>query len=507
MKFIIRLSPELTIKSKPVRKRAIILLKNNIKKHFDFNEIPVHISGNWDIINLEYNKLIEKKENYIIISKKIINILSKISGISHFMEVVSFSIEECSSKDEIFDKIYKKTAEIHLNSIKWKSFVVRAKRTGLHWFSSSDIERYVWGGLLKFWENTCVDLHNPEITVNFEVRDNIFHVIKKSIKWMDWYPIWFQDKVVSLISGGFDSGVATHSMMKRWCKVDYLFFNLWGSAHELWVKQVSHYLWKNFSIPHKKARFITVNFEGVIEQLLTKVNHRFRWILLKRFMLKVASMVAENNYYALVKWDSLGQVSSQTLKNMYVIDKASDCLVLRPLISDNKQEIIDVSRKIWTYHFACNMPEYCGVISDKPATWASLEDILEEEKNIENYVLVDAYMNRKIEKVADMLEENFERKSEIETVYEIWEDEILIDIREEENKSGHPQGVSLQNILQIPFFKINSEFPKLNQTKTYLFYCDKWVLSELHWLYLKENWFKNIKIFRNEISKASACEK
>ncbi len=502
MKYIIRLSPELTIKSKPVRKRAIILLKNNIKKHFDYSEVPVHISGSWDVINLEYNKLIPTSKEWLegaeIISKKIMNLLSKISGISHFMEVVTFSLEECKSQDEIFDTIYKKTAEIHLDNIKWKSFVVRAKRTGLHNFSSSEIERYVWGGLLKFGENCKVDLHNPNITVKFEIRNNIFHVIKKSVKWMDWYPIWFQDKVVSLISGGFDSGVATYSMMKRWCKVDYLFFNLWWSAHELWVKQVSHYLWKTFSVPHKKARFITVNFEWIIEQLLTKVNHKFRWILLKRFMLKVSSMVAENNYYALVKWDSLGQVSSQTLKNMYVIDKASNCLVLRPLIADNKQEIIDVSRKIWTYYFACNMPEYCGVISDKPSTWAKLEDILEEEKNIEDSVLIDAYMSRKMEFVKDMLEEDFKNKSEIETVYEIWEDEILIDIREDSNVGSAGLQTLQKDVLQIPFFKINSEFPKLDQTKTYLFYCDKWILSELHWLYLKENWFENIKIYRNE---------
>ena len=128
------------------------------------------ISWNWDIINLEYNKLIEKNEDYEIISKKIINILSKISGISHFMEVVSFSIEECSSKEEIFDKIYKEVANIHLDNIKWKSFVARAKRTWLHWFTSSEIERYVWGWLLKFWENCKVDLHNPEIIINFEIK-------------------------------------------------------------------------------------------------------------------------------------------------------------------------------------------------------------------------------------------------------------------------------------------------------------------------------------------------
>ena len=498
MKYIIRLSPELTIKSKPVRKRALILLKNNIKKHFDFNEIPVHITWNWDIINLEYNKLIEwweiEEKN---ISTKIKNILSKISGISHFMEVSTFSIEDCTSKEEIFDKIYKEVSKVHLDNIKWKSFVVRAKRTGLHWFSSSDIERYVGGWLLKFGENCRVDLHNPEVKVTFEVRDNIFHVIKKSIKWTDGYPIGFQDKVVSLISGGFDSWVATYSMMKRGCQVDYLFFNLWGSAHELWVKQVSHYLWKIFSIPHKKARFITVNFEWVIEELLTKVNHRFRWILLKRFMLKVASMVAENNYYALVKWDSLGQVSSQTLKNIHVIDKASDCLVLRPLIANNKQEIIDISRKIWTYHFACNMPEYCWVISDKPATWAKLDDILKQEENISIEVLNRAVNWRKTEFVKTMMDEyKWKDSTEIETVFLPWNDEIVIDLREELDCKKNPLIIENTEILNIPFFEINHKFKDLDNNKTYLFYCDKWVLSNLYWLYLKENWFNNIKVYR-----------
>jgi thiamine biosynthesis protein ThiI len=114
-------------------------------------------------------------------------------------------------------------------------------------------------------------------------------------------------------------------------------------------------------------------------------------------------------------------------------------------------------------------------------------------------------MNRKMELVKDMLEENFERKSEIETVYEIWKDEVLIDIREENstpllNKEG-------LGMVKIPFFKINSEFSKLDQDKTYLFYCDKWVLSELHWLYLKEKWFNNIKIYRTDKPKVSSCEK
>jgi len=110
-----------------------------------------------------------------------------------------------------------------------------------------------------------------------------------------------------------------------------------------------------------------------------------------------------------------------------------------------------------------------------------------------------------MEKVSEMLEKDFEKKSKIETVYEIWSEEIVIDIRENEN-SEYPQPIQ-KNTLKIPFFKINSEFKKLDQSKTYLFYCDKWVLSELHWLYLKELGFDNIKIYRTEKPKVSSCSK
>ena len=498
MKYLIKLSPEITIKSKPVRKRAIMMLKNNIKKHFYYNDITVNISWNWDVINLEHNKKIENSQQEIALNIQIVNILKKIAWIAHFMEVVTFSLEDCISQDEIFDTIFQKTKEIHLKTIKWKSFVVRIRRTGLHAFTSTDIERYVWGGLLKYGEDCKVMLKNSDVTIKLEIRDKKFHVIKQQVAWINGYPIGFQEKVVSLISGGFDSGVSTYSMMKRWCQVDYLFFNLWGSAHELWVKQVAHYLWKNYSIPHKKARFITVNFEEVMEKLLTQINHKFRGIILKRFMLKVASKVAENNYYALIKGDSLWQVSSQTLKNMHVIDKASDTLVLRPLIADNKQEIVDISRKIWTYHFACNMPEYCGTISDKPSTGAKLEDILEEEKNISDSILDTAFENRKMEFVKDIPENNsLVSNNEIERVTQIQKDEIVIDVREEALIKKQKLKADWE-ILEIPFFHINSRFPKLNQEKTYLFYCDKWILSELHGLYLQEKWFTNIKIFRPE---------
>lgn len=496
MKYLIKISPEITIKSKPVRKRAIVMLKNNIKKHLAFNNITVNILWNWDVITLEHNKLIEDQEEKIAIKIQISQILSCVSGIAHFMEVATFSIQDCTSQDDIFNTVFQETKKIHLETIKNKSFVVRIRRTWLHNFTSTEIERYVWWWLLEHWENCRVQLKKPDVTIKLEIRDKNFHIIKHQVQWTWWYPVGFQEKVLSLISWGFDSWVSTYSMMKRWCQVDYLFFNLGWSAHELWVKQVAHYLWKTFSIPHKKARFITVNFEEIMEQLLTKVNHKYRWIILKRYMLKVASMIAENNYFALIKWDSLWQVSSQTLKNMHVVDKASDTLVLRPLIADNKQEIVDVSMKIWTYNFACNMPEYCGAISDRPSTWAELSEIIEEEKNIDEKIVTDAFELRKFEFIKDLTESNEEKnKNSVEKVSIIEEGEIIIDVREEEKIKKSPLNKATEKI-EIPFFHINSRFPKLDQEKTYLFYCDKWILSELHALYLQEKWFTNIKVFR-----------
>ena len=467
------------------------MLNNNIKKHLIFNEIRAHVTWTWDRINIEWD------------DSEIPKILKNIPGISHFMEVETFKFPE--KEEEIFDFVYKKTKDFYLDKIEGKTFVARVKRSWNHDFRSIDLERYIWGWLLKSANNAKVKIKNPDVTVKVEVKDNKIHIIKHRVKWIWGYPVWFQDKVLSLISGWFDSGVSTYSMMKRGCEVDYLFFNLWWSAHELWVKQVAFYLWKTFSVPHKRVRFITVNFEEIIAELLTKVNHRFRWILLKRFMLKVASKISEDHYFALVKWDSLGQVSSQTLKNMHVIDKASTNLVLRPLIAYNKQEIVDISKEIWTYNFACNMPEYCWVISDKPATWAKLDDILKEEENIAEAILEKAIESRKTEFVKEMMEQYSKSEDvELKVVFLPGKEDIIVDIREESEKKKNPLRLKEKNkVIEIPFFEINHKFKDLDNEKTYLFYCEKWVLSNLHGLYLKEKGFDNIKIYRKNEEKSS----
>lgn len=484
MTIIIKISPEVMIKSKPVRKRTIQLLTNNINIFLkDFSQ-KIKILALRDKIIIDFKSEINEIE-----INEIIKILAFIPWIYNFSSVIKWSLSD-------LDNLYLETKDIFLEQIKNKTFVVRVHRTWKHNFKSIDAEKYLWWLFLNNSNNAKVKLENPDVTINFEINQTNYFVIQNKYYWIWWYPVSFQWKVLSLISGWFDSWVSTFLSMKRWCEVDFLFFNLGWYAHELGVKQVSYYLWKNFS-KNYSSNFITINFEEIIKELLTKIDHKYRWIILKRIMLKCASAVWQKSHFALVKWDSLWQVSSQTLVNMSVVDSSSSMLVLRPLITYDKQEIVDISKKIWTFDYACNMPEYCWVISDKPATKSDEDTILKEEEKLWDLLIQNAINNQKIESIKNVIYSDEDDKNIwVEISYLAWNNEIIIDIREPEKIKKNPLNLKWIDILHIPFYEINHIFVTLEQNKNYLLYCDKWVLSKLHILYLKEKWFHNIKVFR-----------
>ncbi len=487
MKIIIKVSPEIIIKSKPVRRKTIQLLTNNIWCFLSGYKWKIKIHTLWDRIDIEFIDIPEKEK------KDIIKILSFIPWIYNFYLVEDHDFIN-------LEDVFIKTKDCFLQKINGKSFVVRVERSWTHNFTSVDAEKFLWSLFLENSPTSKVNLKNPEETIKIEIKDLKFFAIHEKYVGISGYPVWFQWKVLSLISGWFDSSVSTYLSMKRWCEVDFLFFNLWGSAHEIWVKQVTYYLWKTFS-PNYKAIFYTVNFEWIIKELLTKINHKYRWVILKRLMLRCASEIWQKSHYALIKWDSLWQVSSQTLINMNLVDKSSSILTLRPLITSDKQEIIDVSKKIWTYNFACNMPEYCGVISDNPSTRAKEIDVLKEENLIDENLIIETINTKKFEKITDVLKDDLEELQEwLEISYIPWENEVIIDLRETDKIKKAPLVIQKTSILNIQFFDINSKFIELDKEKTYLFYCDKWVLSKLHALYLKEKWFTNIKIYRPLVS-------
>lgn len=484
MKFIVKLFPEITIKSKPVRRRFIQRLQSNIKIILQRIDDSAKVSGQWDkiVVNARHST---PEQGQLMVDALLVT-----PGIAHFLIVNEYPLGD-------FHDIYERTKTAYENRIAGKTFVVRVKRSGNHDFASTEIERYVGGGLNQHTEAKGVDLKNPDVKVQLEIRDNKLYVVEERYEGIGGYPMGSQEPVLSLISGGFDSTVSSYLTMKRGCKTHFLFFNLGGAAHETGVKQVSYYLWQRYSSSHR-VKFITVPFEAVVEEILTKVHHSQMGVVLKRMMMRAGTEIAESmNLSALVTGECLAQVSSQTLPNLKVIDGVTDALVLRPLITSDKQDIIDLSRVIGTFEFAETMPEYCGVISDRPTTHAKIKRILEEEETFDNCVLAQAISDATVISIDDIAKAADE-ELEIQTRSQLVQGETVIDIRHPDEGEANPLMVKNAKVLKIPFYQLQREFPELDAQKHYLLWCPKGVMSRLHGLYLKDQGYPNLSIYRPE---------
>lgn len=486
MKFIIKLQPEITMKSRPVRKRFTKILDSNVKNVLRRVDEDVRTKVNWD--NIEVTSKNTSPENRQIL----IDTLKCIPGILHFLEV-----EEHTFTD--LHNIFEKTLASLGHLIENKSFCVRAKRTGKHEFTSLELEQYVGGGLNQNVESARVQLKKPDVTVRIDIKDDRLFIVTERHEALGGFPIATQEDVLSLMSGGFDSGVSSYQMIRKGSRTHFCFFNLGGSAHELGVKQVSHFLWSKYGASHK-VKFFAVDFEPVVAEILEKVDNGQMGVILKRMMMRAAAKIADKaGIQSLVTGEALGQVSSQTLTNLNVIDRVTETLILRPLVAYDKQDIINIARRIGTEDFAKTIPEYCGVISQKPTVKAVLSKIHAEEDNFDMEILNNVVENVRILDIRDIgkeTEEEINTVKEIETVDSAGHDHVVIDIRSAEEEDANPLELGDIGVIHIPFFKLATQFGDLDQNKTYLLYCDRGVMSKLQALYLHDNGFANVKVYR-----------
>ncbi|QDF28823.1 tRNA uridine 4-sulfurtransferase [Halarcobacter anaerophilus] len=476
-KFIVKFSPEIMIKGSKAKRQMIDQLFANIKKIL--NKISEEI---------EYKKLFDKIEVVCPIEKveEVREKLLETSGIELVLEAIQ--IDNMTTLDEIKKVVNEKMAE----EIQNKTFVVRAKRTGQQEFKSTDIERIVGGYMLANNPTSKVDLRNPEVTIKVELIHKQLNIITNRYSGLSGFPLGTQGDILSLMSGGFDSTVASYLTMKRGIKTHFIFFNLGGIAHEIGVKQVAFYLWNKFGSSHK-VTFTSVPFEDVVTEIFNSTSQSYMGVTLKRLMLMASEKIANNlKIDALLTGESVAQVSSQTLRNLALIDQATQKLVLRPLSTMNKPEIIDIAEKIGTRKFAENMPEYCGVISKNPVTHGSYERMEKEAKKF-NYEVLDKAVEEALTINVDEIISDVNSIGEVEVVHDISKGNYtVIDIRQNDECIE-----TCCETIKIPFYKLKSEFEKLPQDKEYLFYCDKGVLSQLHAQYLIDSkGYKNIKVYR-----------
>ncbi len=490
MHFIVKLFPEITIKSTPVRRRLIKQLRNNLRLLLRPVAAGISVRRDWEKIE------ISAAGDDDAVASRVSDILARTPGIANFARVKRYPLGDM---EDVCDR----TLALWGEALAQKTFCVRVKRNGEHSFSSTEVERLVGGHLLQHSRASGVRLKDPDIVVRLEIRSQWLYIVQSQRPGLGGFPIGSQDPVLSLVSGGFDSTVASYLMMRRGIRTHFCFFNLGGRAHEVGVKEVAYYLWHKFGATHR-VQFVTVPFEPVVAEILRRVDKSQMGVVLKRMMLRAAARVAkEVDVQALVTGEAVGQVSSQTLANLNVIDSVTDTLVLRPLVATDKGEIIDLSRRIGTEQFAANMPEYCGVISVRPTTRARRDRIEYEESKFDFATLETALANReikRIDKVVDDLEADFDFALVTDLSAGLTpaalQATVVVDIRHPDEEELSPLRLGSVSIEKVPFYTLNSVFPRLNADKTYLLYCEKGVMSQLHAAHLRDAGFDNVGVYR-----------
>ncbi|WP_144935649.1 tRNA uracil 4-sulfurtransferase ThiI [Pseudomonas alabamensis] len=482
MKLIVKVFPEITIKSRPVRKRFIRQLGKNIRTVLKDLDPALSVDGVWD--NLEVNTQVEDEK----LQREMVERMSCMPGIAHFLQVEEYPLGD-------FDDIVDKCRAYFGPLLAGKRFSVRCKRAGHHDFTSMDVDRYVGSQLRQQCGAAGIDLKHPEVEVRLEIRHQRLFIVHTRHPGIGGYPLGALEQTLVLMSGGFDSTVAAYQMMRRGLMTHFCFFNLGGRAHELGVMEVAHYLWKKFG-SSQRVLFVSVPFEEVVGEILGKVDDSYMGVTLKRMMLRASANIAERlQIDALVTGEAISQVSSQTLPNLAIIDQATDKLVLRPLLASHKQDIIDTAYQIGTAEFAKHMPEYCGVISVNPTTCAKPHRVVREEQEFDMAVLERALERARFISIDNVIDE-LGKDVAVEEVGEALPGQIVIDIRHPDAQEDAPLVLDGIEVQALPFYAINNRFKQLDANRQYLLYCDRGVMSRLHAHHLLSEGHANVRVYR-----------
>jgi tRNA uracil 4-sulfurtransferase len=221
-----------------------------------------------------------------------------------------------------------------------------------------------------------VDLTAPEATVYVQIYQDGVYLFNRRIEGPGGLPVGVSGLVMALFSGGIDSPVAAHLMLKRGCEVEFVHFHLLRRTQSICENKVVE-LARAVVRPHRLSTTVHMLPAHPFQMAVLEQVSDVELVVFRRFILRAAARLAqERGALALVTGDNLGQVASQTLKNLHVTGRAVEMPVLRPLIAFDKEEIIRVAREIQTYELSIQpYQDVCSIRAQHPATWASMADV------------------------------------------------------------------------------------------------------------------------------------
>ncbi len=308
--------------------------------------------------------------------------LSRLPGIANFLRAAPAACDF----DAITETVLGELAGVEANS-----FRVTARRADKRFpLTSPQIERDL-GGRIKAAKGWRVDLEQPALTVRVEVLgDRAFCCLRKE-PGAGGLPSGVSGRVACLLSGGIDSPVAAWRMIKRGCRVRFIHFHSYPILSRTSQDKVAEIaaLLTRYQL---ESRLYVVAFGGIQRRVVLAVPPPLRVVVYRRLMLRIAERIARvSGSAALVTGEAVGQVASQTLDNLAVIDAAAALPVLRPLVGMDKDEIIHEARRLRTYEVSIIPDEDCCTLftPKHPATRATARQVDEAETALPVEALVE----------------------------------------------------------------------------------------------------------------------
>lgn len=358
---------ELTTK-KANRNLFINILTQNIKNSLKNYKIKLTKNRVRMFIEVENDNELEE----------IIEKLTKIFGIH--------SIVICYKTNNNIENIKNNILEITKN-IDFKTFKVVTKRSNKEFpIKSMDFNNIIGGLLLKNKPNIKVDVHNPDYTLKIEIRENNTYIYSKEIEAAGGYPVGVAGKGILMLSGGIDSPVAGYMAMKRGIKLECLYFESPPHTSPQALNKVKK-LVEILSEYQPDIKLHIINFTNIQENIYKNINPNYMITIMRRMMYRITDKIREKNKaLVIINGESVGQVASQTLNSMYVINNVTTTPIIRPVACLDKIEIIEIAKKINTYETSILPYEDCCTIflPKHPVINPKLSNCLEYE-NLLNY--------------------------------------------------------------------------------------------------------------------------
>ena len=343
---------------------------------------------------------IDVRHDHIYINLKeknmdLVEILKNIQGMYSF----SLALKVNADIDNILDTC--------LEQIKFeegKTFKVHARRIDKSYpYISDDINRMVATKLLK---NTSlkVDVHNPDILLSIEIRDDGAYIFTQTIKGIGGYPEGSIGRCLMMLSGGIDSPVASYLLIKRGVELSFIHFASPPYTNSGVINKLEDIL-NILSDYQAKINLYIIPFTKIQEKIYDVSYPGYQVTIMRRMMYRIASEFAKRKHiYSLANGESIGQVASQTLESMYVINKVTNFPIIRPLATYDKVEVIKIAKEINTYDISIRPFEDCCTIfpvlnpktAPKESECLAIEELADFDSLIEEALL--CYEHRIIKK-------------------------------------------------------------------------------------------------------------